>query len=188
MSIRYDAQGCIDLLRQFLIIALKKLSLEYLAEAKSHMLTPKGAESLHEGEAEEVANVITTAIVGGAWAAMDEWGTGSMMDYQNNPAFEKYMNSGLWNPARHDLARRGRPAGEYVNIFGETKTSKGKLAGVDLERLAREGKTSQKFLPTPPSHAMQTAARWLRINRVQTVIKEVLKSFPWKKFIITTKS
>ena len=86
------------------------------------MLTPEGKESLHADEIEVLGNFITAQVVGGAYAAMDNFGKGSLMD-ENNPALESYKNSGLWNPVRHDTTIRGRPKGQYTNIFGETETS-----------------------------------------------------------------
>jgi hypothetical protein len=156
---------------------MKQLQQELLAEAKQRMLTAEGAESLHDEEIVDIANVIVASISGGAWAAMDEWGKGSLMDL-SNPALQKYMSSGLWNPARgSDPTIRSRSRGTYTNIFGEQVESKSNVAGIDLEKLGG------KFEPRPPSRAIETAMRWMKNGRMQSRIQEVVKSFPFHKFI-----
>jgi hypothetical protein len=156
---------------------MKQLQQELLAEAKQRMLTSEGAESLHDEEIVDIANVIVAGISGGAWAAMDEWGKGSLMDL-SNPSLQKYMSSGLWNPARgSDPTIRSRSRGTYTNIFGEQVESKSNVAGIDLEQLGG------KFEPRPPSRAIETAMRWMKNGRMRVVIHEVVKSFPFHKFI-----
>jgi hypothetical protein len=156
---------------------MKQLQQELLAEAKQRMLTAEGAESLHDEEIVDIANVIVAGISGGAWAAMDEFGKGSLMD-MSNPALQEYMNSGLWNPARrNDPTIRSRSRGPYTNIFGEQVESKSNVAGIDLEQLGG------KFEPRPPSHAIETAMRWMKNGRMQSKIQEVVRNFPFNKFI-----
>ena len=123
---------------------------------------------------------ITAKVVGGAYAAMDEFGKGSLLD-ETNPALDNYKNSGLWNPARSDNTIRSRTRGSYVNIFGDTVNSKSNVGGIDLEQ------KGGKFAPQPPSHAMETAAKWLMVGRLQAKWQESLRAFPWGRFFIVTK-
>lgn len=154
---------------------MKELQGELLAESKQGMLTPEGKESLHDEEITDIANVVTASIAGGAYAALDEWGKGSGMDLLN-PALGDYMGGDLWNPLRDSTTIVGRPEGFYTNIFGERVYSSGKLAGRPLEN---------SLPPSPPSHAMQTAMKWMESYRFRQKIRLVIQEFPFHKFIIT---
>jgi len=190
--VKFDAEGCIRALQAALVIALKQIQEEYLLGSQRGMLTQKGRKDLQAEDLQLLAGFIACAVVGGPWAVLDEWGKGSLMD-TDNPALGDYIASGLWNPLRSnspgglDAAVVGRRAGEYTNIFGETKTSSGAAAGVNLEELAREGKLPPSFLPQPPSHAMRTAARWMMTGRAETILHNALNAFPWGSFVIATK-
>ncbi len=176
----FNFQSCMLSLQRHLIDVLLQMQQEYLAEARSHMRTREGAESLHEGEIEVLAGWLATSIAGGAFAALDVFGSGSLMD-RDNPALPDYMKSDLWNPYRKDdLAIRSRQAGPYVNIFGETVVSKAKNPGYNLEQ------KGGKYAPQPPSHALQTAARWMMSGRVIEIWQKALDDFPWGDFIVAT--
>ena len=144
------------------------------------MLTPEGASSLRADELEVLGNFITAKVVGGAYAAMDNFGKGSLMD-EANPALGNYKNSELWNPVRHDNTIRSRNRGSYTNIFGETVESKSNVGGIGLEQ------KGGKFAPQPPSHALETAGKWMLNGRIQSKWQEALRTFPWGRFFVVTK-
>lgn len=179
MSVRFDSTAAMVAFREHVIATLLMVQQEYLAEAKSHMLTPEGAESLKPEEIALLGDFIVANVSGGAWAAMDEFGRGSLMD-NSNPALDAYKASELWNPARYDNTIRSRERGPYTNIFGEQVYSNSNVGGVDLE--AKGG----KFAPQPPSHAMETAGRWMANGRIQIIWREAMMAFPWGSFIIVT--
>ncbi len=156
------------------------LQKELLADAKQGMRTPEGAESLQSGDVEMVANVITVSIVGGAWAAMDEYGTGSEMDLFN-PGLPDYFKGKAWNPARgNDTTIRSRPdTPGQVDIFGKPVRGRG-AGGVDLEELGIVD-------AQPPSHAIETAMRWMKNYNMREKIKETIAYFPFSRYVITTK-
>lgn len=177
MGVKFMREPCQKALQVRLVQALKQMQKVYLAEAQSHMRTPEGAKDLKEGEIKALATYISAEVIGGAWATMDEWGRGSLMD-PNNPALMSYQQSSLWNPHRVDEAIRTRE-GPYTNIFGERKPGS-KKGGINLE-----GKPG--FEPWPPSHAMQTAMRWMRIGTIQKILRDAIATFPFHKYIIATK-
>lgn len=177
MSIRFDSQACINSLRISLIGAMKELQMELLLESKQRMQTPEGKESLHNEDIADIANIITVSIAGGAWAAMDEYGTGSKMD-PLNPALDSYMSGSLWNPVRGDYTIAGRQEGWYTNIFGERVYSSGAYAGRGVESV---------HPPTSPSHAMETTMLWMKNGRFREKIKDTIKYFPFGNFIIMDK-
>lgn len=179
MSIKFDSQGCILALKQELMFSMKQLQTELLNEAKQLMLTPEGKESLTDGDITDIANVISVSIVGGAWAVMDEFGTGSYLD-RNNPALPDYRKSNMWNPARDTYKIYSRPdAPGQRNIFGEPVNGRGK-GGVDLEEIG-------VVEAQAPSHAVQNAVRWMQNGRMNFVIKRTIRDFPFHKYLKTDK-
>lgn len=177
MSVRFDTSACMTAFRAHVIATLLVVQEEYKVLAESHMLTPEGREDLTSEEITVLGDFIMANVSGGAWAAMDEFGKGSEMD-PNNPALADYRNSELWNPARFDTTIRSRNRGPYTNIFGERVNSNSNVGGIDLEQ------KGGKFAPQPPSHAMQTAARWFVIGEVQSIWHRAMAAFPWGNFIV----
>lgn len=184
--IKFDTPKMLIDLKKSLILTLTQLQHEVLSDAENRMLTPEGRADITTGEIKEVAGIISAIIIEGPWAVLDEFGKGSTMDTQNK-FLDQYRNSPFWNPARSDLAIRGRPAGSYKNIFGETKISSGRMAGLDLERYA-DATGNPDYMPRPPSHALQTAMRWMANGRFQKAIASTLEVFPWGRYLIVSQS
>jgi hypothetical protein len=181
MGIRFSSQLCVESLRISLSMALYKVASAYINEVRASMQTPEGADDIEDislDDVDFVATAVAVTVVGGAWAVMDNYGKGSLMD-TTNPALDDYRNSELWNPARHGYEIVGRPEGWYTNIFGEQVYSKGGLEGKNIERY--RGKE-----PIFPSYAFQVAARWLENYRFAEVINNVLEEFSFAPFFIAT--
>ncbi len=177
MSIKLDSKALINALRNELISDMKQLQQELLAEAKQNMLTPEGSESLHDEDIKIIANVISASIGGGAWAAMDNFGSGSYMD-RENPALDSYRQSEAWNPVRDVAAILSRPDQPgQIDIFGNPVNGRGK-GGVNLEEIG-------VVEAMPPSHAIETAAKWMKTYRMRSLIKKTLDSFPYGRYLKT---
>ena len=145
------------------------------------MQTSEGKSDLQEGDFDAVTDIIIASVVGGPWATMDEFGTGSLMD-TSNPALDDYKGSNMWNPERSDNTIRSRSRKQngsgLTDIFGEPINTQSNIGGIDLEQ------KGGKYSPLPPSHALQTAAKWMASTRMQERIQETINSFPFNKFFI----
>lgn len=190
MAIHYDAERATKSFERHLMKTLQVIQSELLADAKAGMRTPEGRQDLYSSGVVIVAGIVTAQITGGPHALLDEWGKGSLMD-PNNPALAKYRNSTNWNPARHDLAIRGRPAGAYTDLLGKRRVSTGKLRGINLERLVlrrtpRGDIDPNDFLPQYPSRAVQIAFRWMAQDRFRWYLQKAINAFPWGKYLKVT--
>jgi len=165
-----------DLYKAF-SLALKKAQDELYADAISAHHSLPNVDYTKTEIVQAAAYVLTCSVTGDAWAVMDEYGTGSLMD-QSNPALDEYKSSGLWNPARTDTTIRTRPKGTYTNIFGEVQEGKAPRPGIDLEKVAPE-----RILLVPPSHALEIAANWLRMGRFDEIIRSVVGSIPFSAYL-----
>lgn len=187
MGIRFDYERCIIALRLTIMKALKQMQREFMDQARSENMSSKASAELSEGDFELLAGEIAIYVIGGPWVAMNEWGTGSLLDV-SNPAFVDYVRSGMFYHERLKanpiFSKLGRPAGSYVNIFGERVVSTGKLKNLNLEKMAKKGDLPSSFLPTPPRKSLETAARWMSQKRAVEILQEAIDNFPWGTFFV----
>jgi len=110
----------------------------------------------------------------GMMALVTEWGSGSLAD-TSNPAWNEYVASQYWNPARdpgkHTI--RGRPEGEYKDLDNETHHSSGKHEGINLE---------WKYPPMEPQHWMRGLVERSR-PYIMERLAQMVQAFPFHKYI-----
>lgn len=178
MGVKFLKDQCQKDFQDHMITTVKRMQDVYFNEVKSHMRTSEGANDLTESEVKAVAGWITAQVIGGPWATVDAFGTGSLMD-MSNPALTNYLfnTAAGWNPDRHDTAIRTRK-GPYTDIFGRTRKGS-KVGGIYLE-------DREKYAPMPPSHAFTTAMAWMQIGTIQNMLKKAIAVFPFHKYIIVT--
>lgn len=166
--------------------ALKMAQDEAFMGVLTNIGTPEAMTDYERSEVmQKAAFVLTCEIIGGAYATMDEWGTGSKMDL-SNPALGDYMSSELWNKYRYGSPIRTRERGPYTNIFGKQDESHATRPGVNLEELARNHPERDiKITVIEPSHALQSEMNYMKAGRFEEIMMNVMAEFPWGRFIRT---
>lgn len=112
----------------------------------------------------------------------DAYGTGSLMNIEDNPGFQEYRNSQYWNPARKNKNIVGRPEGNYVDIFGNKKYSWGTREGENLEYDRRN--TGYQIEPIPPSNSIKNADNWLFNTYLPVAFRNAMQKMKFSKYII----
>lgn len=173
--LRFNSAACIDGLYKKICDTADLLIEEYEAEIKQGMYTTDGVSSVNIGLAQNDKHLLHREVVGGAWAIIDSFGTGSKMD-KNNPFYSEYKQSSYYNPARYGDTIVGRPKGEYINIFGEVEYSSGKNVGKNLEGYYQKSVIA-------PSKAFQNALIWFKAgNRINKRIKQCIENFNFGRY------
>ena len=111
----------------------------------------------------------------------DSYGTGSLM-LDNNPGLAEYKKSDKWNPERKGKAIVGRREGEYINLFGRARTTKGTFKGKKIENMSFG--TKYHIAPTHPSYALQMAEQWLYKTYLPNAYKLAVKNINFSKYLI----
>lgn len=119
----------------------------------------------------------------------DAFGTGSLMNIEDNPLYEEYRNSNLWNPARHGKEIVGRPEGSYIDIFGRKKHSSGYLEGINLEnqRLGTAQGKGYLIEPIPPSNSIKIANDLLYKTYLPNALKNARNKLKFSRYLIEVK-
>jgi len=121
------------------------------------------------------AGIVTgTFFSGGMQALITEWGSGSLAD-ESNPAWDEYVNSQYYNPARFPYGHpiSGRPEGTYTTLDNILAYSTGNAEGLNLERVLR---------PQEPQHWLQGIVERSRPYILERII-QMIQAFPFYQYI-----
>ena len=144
--------------------------LENDIKTKFGSVTPMGKIEL-DTYVETVNKKIRIYIDGNAITLFNNYGSGSLMDVNNNALINEYIGfekGSNWNPHRSvsDTTIRGRPEGEYIDIFGKKRKSKGNREGEPLEGEVIRTKSGYELRiePREPSHAIEYGISWFVVQ------------------------
>lgn len=187
MALRLDKQGLINEVLNKLEIELRDAFKIWEAETISRMRKndfKKKAE--FEVEIKREANIIISYLRANPVVIADSYGTGSLM-LDNIPNFEEYRNDrSRWNPSRNGKPIMGRPEGEYIDIFGNKKYSKGYLEGENIEGWELQAGSGYKIKiePVSPSYALQDALKFLYETYLPRAYQLVVNNIDFAKYLI----
>lgn len=142
--------------------------LENDIKTKFGSVTPMGKIEL-DTYVETVNKKIRIYIDGNAITLFNNYGSGSLMDVENNALIDEYMSDENFNKAyrnKSDTRIKGRNAGSYTDIFGKPRKTSGNRAGDVLEGEVIEFKSGYKLRiePQPPSHAIEYGISWFVVQ------------------------
>lgn len=132
-----------------LLEAADEIMRHFMYDVKQHLKS--NDNEIIPAEYDESLKRIHAECAFGVYSILESYGTGSKME-KDNEALVDYVSSQWWNPARWSFEIVGRPAGDYINIFGEHKISSGKRTG-EIVHPGTEG-----------SHAISNAEKLLYGN------------------------
>lgn len=192
MALKFDIDGLtneiLNKLEEQLNYALVAWRTEVLSGLK-HPFYGMDARPEAEYTIERGSKRIIAYLKANTYVLADSYGTGSLM-LDDNPGLRSYMankkgQSG-WNPARRGKTIVGRPAGNYVDVFGRRRHSQGSLEGKPLEGRKFYGKKAKKeyiIQPTHPSYAVQHAEQWLYETYLPNAYKHAVKNINFSKYL-----
>jgi len=177
--LKIDSQAMYKGLQTALLVECETLT-DWLWTQIQSLAPPEVDRSMIHKEVTMVAGqAIGIVSAGGIGALITEWGSGSLAD-TSNPVWDRYTQSGYWNPAR-DPGRhtiRGRPAGEYASLNSPSPSvkdskSSGSREGINLE---------WKYPPVPAQHWLRGIVKLSRPYILER-LAHVAKVFPYHKYI-----
>lgn len=195
MGLKFNAKACQLALRAEMLATMEKLLTEMYMNMIADLKTPQSKMDVVRQMAKYKAGVITGQVISGAYAIMDSYGTGSLMD-KSNPFLDEYKATSSWsvpmyNPIRlqkNTTAILGRPKGRYRPITGGSRTSRGRMEGLNLEEAAslvtKSGKirASTSVKPALPSKAIQTSFDWIAKTRINKEVMRTVQNFNFARF------
>lgn len=187
MGLRLDVNGLINEILNQLEIELRDAFKMWEHEVISKMRNNEFKTNAEfEVEIKKETNIIMCFLRANPVVIADSYGTGSLM-LNDIPNFAEYRNDrNRWNPARKGKPITGRPEGEYTDIFGNKKYSKGYLEGINLEGKELVAGSGYKITiePTAPSYALQMAQQWLYKTYLPNAYKLAIRNVNFSRYLI----
>lgn len=119
-------------------------------------------------------------------ALVDAYGTGSLMNITDNPGFKEYFNDkNVWNPLRHGKEIVGRKKGDYIDLFGRPRHTKGTYAGKPMEGMKFNG---FEIKPIPPSNSIKIANKLLFNTYLPAALKNAIDRIKISNYVIEVNS
>lgn len=137
-----------------------------------------------ETKIDQLKDEIIIKVIGNAMFLFDNYGSGSKMDIKNNALIDEYIDSEYWNHyrSRSDTSIRGRDKGKYRTIFDkDARESSGDLANFIIEGF--ELSDGSRITATEPSHALETAIAWYKVN-LPKALATAYKNIDFSKCIV----
>lgn len=176
ISVDFDVEGFMAALTQRLIAATNDLINDFYREATIGMSAEGKADSEVEGAVltdiltdpetkkykpvGKVAEFIQARCVFYANAILKSFGTGIYADTSKDSYWGDYKESDFWNDARTDINIVGRPAGNYLDIFGNPERhSSGRAVGRNVEDYTDP--YGNLIESQPGTHSIQQAEAWI---------------------------
>lgn len=188
MALKFEAekamQDYINYFYEELDWALKAWEAEVYKYTRNKFLLKKNAEVNTYIQREE--NILIGFLEATPAILADSFGTGSLMNIQDNPNFKEYYKkeSEGWNPLRSGKTIVGRKEGYYTDIFGNKRHSKGTYAGKPIE-----GKTFHgiRYEPIAPSNSLKIATDLLYKTYLPAAIRNANSKINFSKYLIEVK-
>lgn len=188
MALRFEAekamQDYINYFHEELKFALEAWEQEVINNIMSDFIKKHGNPKV-ETYIREEENALIGFLEANPAVLADSFGTGSLMNVQDNPLFQEYRNSDKWNKARTSKKIVGRKEGYYTDIFGNKKYSSGYMEGEDLEY--QEFRNGFQIEPILPSNAIKNANQWLYGTYLPNAFSNALKKINFSKYLIEVK-
>lgn len=193
VSLRFDVNAFMDAYIVKMIDVMNTLMREFYNEATSgfdsaakqaSVLVPAAKKQSSEEQGyREAAEFISARCEFYADALMQSFGVGSEADTSEKSYWSEYKAmtgtefKNLFNPARKGTEIAGRPKGNYVDIWGNRRYSRGKFEGLGLEGAQFIDRKTGKVItiePRKPSGTIQKAEVWLKQSG-QTKVERRIK-------------
>lgn len=184
--LKFDKKGLANELLNNLVIELKWVLQAWENEVVKYMGNSEfQANADLDYEIKKESETIIAYLKANTYVLADSYGTGSLM-LTDNPGYQAYRNSNRWNPSRVNNAIVGRPEGEYVDVFGNKKSSSGYLEGINLEGTSLVAGSGYELHiePVAPSKALEIAEEWLYKTYLPKAYSNAVKSTNFARYLI----